>query len=279
MAGTQLIVNADDLGYSRGITDGILHAHRHGILTSATLMTTMPDCDRAITLSQQTPTLGVGIHLCLTEGISRAGLRRGGLLNADGTFPRKLPKLAWRLATSRRAREEAKAEWTAQIQYALARGLNPTHFDSHKHVHHLPSLMPIVADLARQFNIRFVRCAVEAPLLPGGGGGLGYRALSYVAQRLKERLAAQGVQSTDWFFGLATTGCTDAAIWQAILPVMPPGIGEVMVHPGDPVGLTLADTRLLDERTLEQEALCDPAVKAAVEAAGITLTHYGKLPL
>ena len=65
---TQLIINADDFGFSPGITDGILHAHKTGILTSTTLMSTMPDRDRAIELAKTTPTLGVGIHLCLTQG-------------------------------------------------------------------------------------------------------------------------------------------------------------------------------------------------------------------
>ncbi len=46
---------------------------------------------------------------------------------------------------------------------------------------------------------------------------------------------------------------------------MPEGVGEVMVHPGDPIGLTTADTRLLAGRTLEQNALCDPTVVAAVK--------------
>jgi chitin disaccharide deacetylase len=271
----RLIVNADDLGYSIGVTDGILHAHKHGILTSATLMTTMPDCDRAIEISKSTPMLGVGIHLCLTEGISRSKLKGGGLLDAAGKFPRRVPKLALRL-TSRKARQDAKDEWRAQIEYALQRGIKPTHLDSHKHIHHLPQLAPIVVELAQQFQIRFIRCANEAPLISAGGGA-GYRVLSMLARRLKKRLVGTSVGTTDWFFGLATTGRTDSAIWREIMPKLPEGVGEVMVHPGDPVGLTAADTRLLAERTLEQNALCDPTVRQAVQDAGIELTHYGKL--
>jgi predicted glycoside hydrolase/deacetylase ChbG (UPF0249 family) len=275
MLAKRLIVNADDLGYSVGVTDGIVHAHKHGILTSATLMTTMPDCDRAINISNATPTLGVGIHLCLTEGASRAKLQRGGLVDAAGRFPRRVPQLALRLA-SPKSRQQAKDEWTAQIEYALSRGLTPTHLDSHKHIHHLPQLAPIVLDLARHFQIRFIRCAVEAPLISTANSA-GYRVLSMLARRLKKKLPGSNVNTTDWFFGLATTGRTDAAIWRSILPLMPEGLGEVMVHPGDPAGLTRADTRLLAERTLELTALCDPAVRQAVRDAGIELTHYGRL--
>jgi chitin disaccharide deacetylase len=48
MRGTRLIVNADDCGMSRGITDAILLAHRYGILTSTSLMANMPAAEYAI---------------------------------------------------------------------------------------------------------------------------------------------------------------------------------------------------------------------------------------
>ena len=33
-----LIVNADDFGMGRGVNDGIIKSHEHGIVTSASLM-------------------------------------------------------------------------------------------------------------------------------------------------------------------------------------------------------------------------------------------------
>ncbi|MBV9158459.1 MAG: ChbG/HpnK family deacetylase, partial [Acidobacteriaceae bacterium] len=34
----RLIINADDFGFTRDVNAGIVHAHREGVLTSATLM-------------------------------------------------------------------------------------------------------------------------------------------------------------------------------------------------------------------------------------------------
>ena len=34
----RLVVNADDLGLTAGVNDGILRAHEHGIVTSASLL-------------------------------------------------------------------------------------------------------------------------------------------------------------------------------------------------------------------------------------------------
>ena len=75
----RLIVNADDLGRSAGVDDGILRAHREGIVTSATLMTNAPSTQHAASLARATPTLAVGVHLVLTYArplSNRACVRR-----------------------------------------------------------------------------------------------------------------------------------------------------------------------------------------------------------
>jgi len=60
----RLIVNADDLGLSRGITDGIFLSHLKGIVTSASLMVNQPATEYAVKcLHSDVRTLDVGIHL------------------------------------------------------------------------------------------------------------------------------------------------------------------------------------------------------------------------
>ncbi len=270
---TRLIINADDFGFSRAVTDGILHGHTHGILTSSTLMTTMPDRDRAIDLAGQTPALGVGIHLSLTQGAPLTPCRRL-LSRAHGTFFRSLPKLFWRLQSAA-ARQEAAAELRAQIHYAQHRGLTPTHVDSHKHVCHLPPLHRPLIQACRDTGIHWLRTAREARIPATPAPSASYRVLARCAASLADKIRAAGLHTTDWFFGLATTGRTDAAIWQSLAAVPPEGLGEVMVHPGYIHDVTAADTRLLQQRLTELEALCDPVVRTALERAAITLTRYG----
>ena len=64
----RLIINADDLGWSRGISDGIFLAHRQGLVTSASLMVNQPASEYALVLANQNPRLAVGIHLNLCTG-------------------------------------------------------------------------------------------------------------------------------------------------------------------------------------------------------------------
>ncbi len=63
-----LIPNADDFGYTRDVNEGIIHAHRQGILTATTLMATGAAFDHAVALARENPGLDVGVHLVLVGG-------------------------------------------------------------------------------------------------------------------------------------------------------------------------------------------------------------------
>lgn len=239
-------------------------------------MTTMPDCDRAIDLAGAHPGLGVGIHLCLTQGTARSGQLKY-LTSADGQFPREVWRLLERISLNRKALEEARGEWAAQIEYALKRGLHPTHLDSHKHIHHWPALAAIALDLAAEHGLSGVRCANEIilPALPGLSSG--YRVLRLLAKRLKRRMNRCGLCSTDSFYGLAATGRFSAEIWLRLLESLPEGTCEVMVHPGYATDLTGRQTRLTSERELELNGLCDPRVGKKVEECRIERVHFGQI--
>ena len=63
-----LVVNADDLGLTVGVNNGIFDAHDRGILTSASLMANAPAAANAIRRARSRPTLGIGVHLTLVDG-------------------------------------------------------------------------------------------------------------------------------------------------------------------------------------------------------------------
>lgn len=71
----QIIVNADGFGASCGTNRGILHAHRYGIVTSASLLVDRPWSDDAAALSGAAPALSVGLHLDL-DGVGTPHLCR-----------------------------------------------------------------------------------------------------------------------------------------------------------------------------------------------------------
>src|SRR3989442_13993982 len=62
-----LIVNADDFGLSPGVNRGIIEAHEHGIVTSASLMVRWPAAAEAAAYSRDRPNFSVGLHVDLAE--------------------------------------------------------------------------------------------------------------------------------------------------------------------------------------------------------------------
>lgn len=67
----------------------------------------------------------------------------------------------WRL--SKKDRGDIVAEWDAQIAACVRAGINPTHLDSHHHLHTLWALTDVVIELARKWAIPRVRLHGNLP--------------------------------------------------------------------------------------------------------------------
>lgn len=119
-AARRLVVNADDFGRSAAINDGVLRAHREGIVTSASLMVRYADAARAAAAARaHAPGLGLGLHLDLGEWAYRDGEWRSVYDVADTDD-----------------RDAVEAELARQlVEFERLAGAPPTHIDSHQHVH------------------------------------------------------------------------------------------------------------------------------------------------
>jgi hopanoid biosynthesis associated protein HpnK len=289
----QLIVNADDFGLTIGVTEGILDAHRQGTVTSTTLMANGAAFRFAVAASRRTRTLGVGVHLNLSEGLPVAPARSvPTLLDQHGRLQLKPGRLMRGLLKGRVNLDEVETELRAQITKVVRSGISPTHLDGHKHVHVVPGVADIVIRLAREFNVPSVRCPVEdsAGCLSNVGAGraqgssvlkqyLVARAVSAFARRFRQKLERAGLLHTTHFYGLACTGFLHTQLVRDLLGRLPEGTSELMCHPGyTDDSLAETGTRLLVEREVELFALCSPQLKALVTSRGIRLEHYGALP-
>jgi len=113
-----LIVNADDFGRSPGVNRGVIQAHKHGVVTSATLMVRWPAAIEAAAYARRS-SLSVGLHLDLGEWEYR-----------DGEWHTLYQVLATETADS--VAEELNCQ-LKQLERLIGRP--PTHLDSHQHVH------------------------------------------------------------------------------------------------------------------------------------------------
>jgi predicted glycoside hydrolase/deacetylase ChbG (UPF0249 family) len=267
----QLVVNADDFGFTRDVNEGIVEAHRRGILTATTLMANGAAFDDAVRLARETPSLDIGCHLVLIGGTS---------LVSGKPLPASVPQLVAALV-----RREIRPydELSAQVRKIRDAGIVPTHLDTHKHTHLAPPVLDAVARLGEEFGIRWVRRPFDFPLNALRGGvpllkRLTSDALAVMRRRFHRVLATHGCRTTDHFAGFQITGRFRAAELVQLLALLPEGSTELMCHPGRcGPDLRQARTRLKQSREEELEALIAPEVKAALAANGIELVNYGGL--
>jgi predicted glycoside hydrolase/deacetylase ChbG (UPF0249 family) len=233
-----LITNADDFGFTRDVNEGIVHAHRHGILTATTLMATGAAFDHAVELARENPELDIGVHLVL--------------VGSEG-YPATVARLLLSLGTMRIYEELA-----GQVRKILAAGIQPTHLDTHKHTHLLPPVLDAVIRIAEDFRIPWVRRPL-GPLFHGV-------------------LARRGCRTTDHFAGFRMTGRYDALELAKLIRRLPEGSTEFMCHPGFCTDeLRGARTRLKESRRQELDALTSSQVRAALEQSNVTLGNYRDL--
>jgi predicted glycoside hydrolase/deacetylase ChbG (UPF0249 family) len=255
----RLIVNADDFGWTRDDNEGIVHAHRNGILTATTLMAGGRAFDHAVALARETPSLDIGVHLTLLQTTSPF---------TGKPLPKDIPALLRAIATRG---IDIYGELAAQVRKIVAAGIAPSHLDTHKHTHVLPQVASAVARIVREFGIRWVR----KPFDFGLTSGLAARLMRTQRSGLQRKLRDAGAVSTDHFAGFALTGHLDEATLVRLIGELPDGTTELMCHPGFcREELRASATRLKESRAVELAALTSPLVQAALQARPVELINY-----
>lgn len=285
-----LIVNADDLGWTEGVNRGIAEAHSNGIVTSASLLANGAAFASGVELARTTPGLGVGVHLNLSDGKPVADRQFvSTLLNERGELEGRPEGLLLRLARRSVLLEEVEREWDAQIQKVREFGVEPTHLDGHRHVQMLPGFFEIVLRLAKKHGIAAVRISHEesslrAALSAGAKQkasvvmkqGVQARGLKLLAPDAREQAERAGIATADYFCGIAQTGELTREGVLRLLEILPDGTTELMCHPGFvDAELAKSATRLQASRQAEVEILTDTGIRNLVASQGIRLIDYG----
>jgi len=268
-----VIVNADDFGYFRCVSRGILHAHVHGIVTATGAFGNSPNLSEDALLLFERPNLDVGVHLNLTFGdpLTEGILRNKPQLN--GRFPSKL-ELVRLLITNALKPVDVEAEWAAQIQKCLNIGLQIQFLNSHEHVHMLPRLTNVVRRLARRFEIKYIRIPrVDSIWFWTPGTFLRDVALSILGWR--ERLTSN--HSNIGFLGMGASGHLSVEYLAKQLKILQPGqIVELMCHPGIYDKAEISDSRLCQYHNWEQErrVLTSDEVRTLLELHNVKLIGF-----
>lgn len=258
----RVIVHADDFGLHPSLNEAIEIAHRHGLVTSASLMPTGPAFADALRRVQDLPALDLGLHFALV-GVP--------------TLP---PTLGTFLSAYARGHMPASVITDhLQRQFDALDGLQISHIDSHQHLHALPSLMRVVCRFAVRNGIPAVRLPLDGPAYVRVSPGRRAQAAALAAMSCLSRryIKAYGLRTSDHFSGMAVSGHLTSSTLTAYLANAKPGLTEIVCHPG-------TDNRALSQAfdwgydwSGELAALCAPEARTATGKHRVILTKWRDL--
>jgi predicted glycoside hydrolase/deacetylase ChbG (UPF0249 family) len=224
-----LIVNADDFGLTSGINRGIIEAHERGIVTSASLMVRYPAAREAAQYAKTHPELSVGLHFEAGEWRYR-----------DGEWHQ-----AYRVIDADDA-GAVRAELTRQLeQFVTLLGRQPTHLDSHQHVHQSEPARSILLDAAKRLAVPLRGCTP--------------------AMRYDGSFYGQTGEGEPFPPGISLTRV------QTMTEDLPRGWTEFGCHVGYADGL---DSVYAAEREQELRVLCLPELRQTLATSGVKLRSF-----
>ena len=191
------VIHCDDIGMCHSANEGAFEALLSGPATCGSIMVPCAWFEEAAALARANPDADLGVHLTLTAewvsyrwGPVASRDRVPSLLDADGYLPRTAIEVAKNAKP-----EEVEIELRAQIEKALAAGIDVTHIDSHMGTVFFPQFVPIYTKLAREYRVPAFAVRPDAELLAARG----LPGAEKLFAGLMDRLEAAGVPVLDAF--------------------------------------------------------------------------------
>lgn len=296
-----LIVNADDLGLSDGVTEGIIRAWRDGVVSSTSALVNVDGAMERIAAAHQAhPDMPIGLHLNITLGRPILPAEEvPTLIGPTGEFysPDEITSKLLSISLV-----ELRAELRAQADLLLQHGIPISHLDYHNHMVVLYTpFYQVVRELAKELGVPVrqpVPESVHGRVKLSGGGGTGaviWKMMWFgirhpiMALKLLPRMtpAAYKAQAKlliedgtaapdafiDVYFGRATV-----ENFIDMLRQLPPGVSEVAVHPAIVDDqLRELDAEYGEARANELAVLLDPTVREALALFDVQLVDFAFL--
>ena len=265
-----LIVNGDDAGMCHPANQATIQCLEKGLMRTATIMVPCPWFPEIAAYAKENPQKDFGVHLCHTSewikyrwGPVANREKVPGLIDPQGYLWKEIEDV-YAHATP----QEALIEGRAQIQRALAAGIDVTHLDSHMGTLQLdPRFVETYLQLAVEFDLP-LRMASLATLTRFG------------FPQLRDIFSAKGIVFPDYFVydELKDEKQDVRGFWLNIVKNLKPGVTELYIHAALPTDEMKAITGSWSTRAQEFEVFTnDPEMKKLVADQGIILIGYRPL--
>ncbi|NXL30743.1 YDJC deacetylase, partial [Glaucidium brasilianum] len=306
MLQVKLIVTGDDFGYCPRRNQGIVECFLAGAISNVSLLVNGSAAADAAKLARR-HNIPIGLHANLSEGSPVCELLKtnSSLLNEDGFFH---GKMGFRTALSKGLlnMSEVKQELKAQVElFRELTGHLPPHMDGHQHIHVLPEVRHVFAEVLEEYGIKYTRVPIEPGLhncdwIPQSLMDF-YLGVEEDSFNTVDVFTRHGIRWPDIYIGLSTMGknMSVSTIWSAIdaamaqLPPEAPAAPaprhgtvtiELMVHPGYPsvppvggCGEGPDDFSQSWERLHELQTLIKPELQSQYKTRNIQLCSFKDL--
>jgi predicted glycoside hydrolase/deacetylase ChbG (UPF0249 family) len=272
-----LVVHADDLGMCHSTIPAVAELFEFGLTSSASAMVPCPWFLPVAAWCRAHPGADVGVHLTLTSEWETYRWRpistvdpASGLMEADGCFPRRTQQVVLQAT-----REAAARELRAQVDYALASGVDVTHLDTH---------MGTAA--AAKFRADALRLGEDYRLPLGlprwdtarwqARGMSAEEAATAIAE--VQRLEEQGFPVFDGFTSLPLNDPNDQVTCaKERLAALTPGLNLLIFHPAKDSDELRAITPDWPSRVANYHTFMSEDVRASIRQQGIQIVGYRAL--
>jgi hypothetical protein len=264
-----LIINGDDFGMNHTTNVATLRALKMGGLTSTTVMAPCPWFLEAADLAKKNPQISVGVHTTLTSEWGHykwepvVGWKAApSLCDERGYLLGEVPQVYLSAKL-----EDVEKEVRAQVDRALAAGIDVTHIDSHMGtMQYAPGYHELYIKIAKSYNLP---CRIAGHDLMDKAAG-GY--LIEMADKL-------GVLHPEALYmgDPKTLEDTENYRKQQLADVAPGKVTELYIHCAEMTPEMESTTGSAKRRTADTEFFCDPKTREYIKSLGIELISYREL--
>jgi hypothetical protein len=272
-----VIFHADDVGMCHGANVAFLELSQRGLISCGSVMVPCPWFLEAAAMAREHPDLDLGVHLTLTSewkyyrwGPISTRDRASGLIDEEGYFYHRTHQIAEHLNL-----KAVEAEFRAQIETALAAGIDVTHLDTHMGVALIPGAMEIYARLGIAYRLPILNPRqIDLFKITLGIPNLDLS----IHRAMIERLENMGMSIADHFFispGVPSAECN--ATYREMIAEIPAGLTFISLHPNAPGDIEAINPPRAFFRVDEYNLLQDTSFREYVASQHIHPIGYRRL--
>ena len=146
----KLIINADDFGLSKSISDGIILGIKEGYITSTSIMANMEYTEYAVKKAIEYEIDCIGLHINLTVG--KPIINNGNLVDNEGVFYYNRDQIENSKLTYLDAYNEIMAQMDRVSKYSNGK-IKIDHLDTHHHLMDNYNIRQAIIDISKKFNL------------------------------------------------------------------------------------------------------------------------------